>query len=520
MTSRANIFNRLEEILKVAADHDSLGFDEPTSVAQTMLDAEIAAVSQCHVTWLDDKDPDTAVDSESHSYKGPGWYCTDESEMINSGPYVRFVDAVFASGKYCGELGSGLVSADPSEPSQKTNPVPKEHMNNILAVIKGALASFWTKCPGHPSQLSAVDHALLDLEIKELEAYGIRFQPADPTVPAQNPLGYQEPGWVSPGIPGSGPHESFVKAAWEAGYYVGTQNQARSAVPKVDPVLVAKQVKLLKENPMAPVPCGCGRHSAARKEAERIIATEKLDLCQLINVDGQVYVQRVDSEYRPKGPRYLLGDEFKESTPGRPVGLPTLDARTQERLAVWEARRAASAAATATANNGIDRQLNARERHAAIMEAHRSRNLGTRVGPRRLLLKTDGHRTVGVIVAMGRDVECSKFPAPTDPMLARNQGPPLFRIGDRVLITSYAGTDIQIAGEDYVVAKIDDVLVVLDPITEAATEAATEASRRVLAPEPFIGNDGGESIDDDDNTYSGPPAPVKPEMILPRTPSI
>jgi chaperonin GroES len=35
-------------------------------------------------------------------------------------------------------------------------------------------------------------------------------------------------------------------------------------------------------------------------------------------------------------------------------------------------------------------------------------------------------------------------------------------VGDRVLFTSYAGTDVKYAGEDYMIMREDDLLAIID----------------------------------------------------------
>jgi co-chaperonin GroES (HSP10) len=215
------------------------------------------ALSQHHVIWLDAGDPRTVVDADSPGYRTPGWYCTDESSMLESGPYANCVDAVFHAGKYCERLGSGAISAAPREP---------------------------VKCGDFP------------------------------------------------GIPGT---------------------------PATEPVASTQ-----------PAP--------------------------------------------------------------------------QERRDPWE-----------------------RSLQAMLLRSHEVPPHGLRVGPRRILIRADEHRTAGTIVALGRDVECSKYPGPTDPLLMPHPGRPLFRVGNRVLIGSYAGTDVTISGVDYIVAKVDDVLVVVEEGTSA-----------------------------------------------------
>ena len=297
MTSSSNIFDRLHDLLKTLPKSDARGVYEPQRITELMLDDERSALTRVHVVFLDDKDPDTAVDSSSPNYKGVGWYCTDETSMISAGPFAQVLDAVFASGKYCGELGSGQVSADPE------------------------LADFTKVNPaGKP--------------VKPLDR-------SDCTVA------------VAP-----------------------------------TPAQILEQVTLLKEDPGARAPYCCGRHRAARKAAEAILAARKASTKQ-----------------------------------------------------------------------------DSRATHAEMMKRHRERPLGIRVGPRRLLLQVGEQRNAGVIVAMGRDVECSKFSAhPVDPMVTRtNETGPLFRIGDRVLIGSYAGTNITIDGQNYVVTKVEEVLIVADP---------------------------------------------------------
>ena len=108
-----NLIVALLELLRVARAQLGVYHHANLDAQKLLLEGEAKHLKDCHVVWLSHLDG-TEVDQDSEAYKGPGWYTTDESGVISSGPHTSFVEAAFESGRYVGaEVGTkAMVTLD------------------------------------------------------------------------------------------------------------------------------------------------------------------------------------------------------------------------------------------------------------------------------------------------------------------------------------------------------------------------------------------------------------------------
>ena len=96
-----NLIPVLLEVLRVARAQLGVYHHANLDAQKLMLEAEAKALQDYHVVWISHHDENTVV-LDCDAYKGPGWYSTDESGVISSGPHTSFVKAAWESGRYVG----------------------------------------------------------------------------------------------------------------------------------------------------------------------------------------------------------------------------------------------------------------------------------------------------------------------------------------------------------------------------------------------------------------------------------
>ena len=315
----------------------------------------------------------------------------------------------------------------------------------------------------------------------------------------QDVTAYRGTGWYTmdeSGVLSSGPHTSFVKAAFESGRYVGAEVGTA--------------------------------------------AMATMDLCHIGTSKGKEWVQRLDHFHRPRGPRYFLGaadlpvdqetlapelihstDNFIQVTPPgkpikqleRPEGLPDRDARSPEQLAEIQRSKDDLAATQVALDQSIDFKLNPLKPLKPLDRSEPlapfipvTRPLGIRAPSKRIIMRPEfGNRCVGTIVAVGRWVE--DVPPNTDPMMVPQA---LYRVGDRIAISSYAGSPVTINGDLYLSVKRSDIIVLADADADISYDSgACKAAPHAFSKKPS------EDFDDDDDrpaTTVPPPGPRTPPL--------
>jgi co-chaperonin GroES (HSP10) len=221
---------------------------------------------------------------------------------------------------------------------------------------------------------------------------------------------YKGAGWYTTdesGVISSGPHTSFIKATFESGRYVGAE---------------------------------VGTSAMAT-----------LDLCHLIKADGKVWIQRLDHFHKAAGPWYLLGATDLPADPGTPTTEPIAgtDLGIQGTPPGKPLNRPAGPTDLGSKSFlqiAADKPIKPLDRSPLI-----------RAPLKRIIVKPDPlNRSVGVVVAVGRQVETSGV---SDPMMRQLQ---LYKIGDCVVLTSYAGTTFALNGVTYLSVKPKDIIVITD----------------------------------------------------------